>query len=262
MRPGGGLDHEVRAALLRLPQDQLVPRRVRFLHDAQANLVEATSRATRRHRRHERTLDDQQVDARIEAAGQRHGLVEHRGGSEPGLGHREQRGEFFDHVAASVAIAAAAGIRCSTYVAAPRVRGTAYSPAERAPPYSRPMFSRETQALMEAAVDAVIVIDHRGRMLAMNDATRRMFGYSSAELVGRDVSILMPEPHRSAHDGYMARYLETGAAKIIGIGREVTALRKDGSLIPVRLSVGRIPDESPPRFVGLLRDVSAEHEAR
>ena len=91
------------------------------------------------------------------------------------------------------------------------------------------MFSRETQALMEAAVDAIVVIDHRGRMLAVNDAARRMFGYRTDELLGENVSMLMPEPDRSAHDGYLARYLETGEAKIIGIGREVTAQRKDGT---------------------------------
>jgi len=123
------------------------------------------------------------------------------------------------------------------------------------------MFSRETQALMEAAVDAVVVIDHRGRMLAVNDAAGSMFGYPTLELLGENVSMLMPEADASAHDGYMERHLGTGEAKIIGIGREVRALRKDGSVFPVRLSVGRIVEATPPRFVGLLRDVTAEHEA-
>ncbi|HEU4780757.1 MAG TPA: PAS domain S-box protein [Steroidobacteraceae bacterium] len=123
------------------------------------------------------------------------------------------------------------------------------------------MFSRETQALMEAAIDAVIVIDHRGRMLAVNDSTSRMFGYRVDELLGENVSMLMPEPHRAGHDGYLASYLQTGVAKIIGIGREVTAKRGDGKPFPVRLSVGRIPESEPPRFVGLVRDATAEHEA-
>jgi two-component system sensor kinase FixL len=123
------------------------------------------------------------------------------------------------------------------------------------------MFSRESQALMEAAVDAVIVIDHRGRMLAVNDSTRRIFGYRTDELLGENVSMLMPEPDRAAHDGYLARYLQTGAARIIGVGREVVAQRSDGSLFPARLSVGRIPDSEPPRFVGLVRDTTSEHEA-
>jgi two-component system sensor kinase FixL len=123
------------------------------------------------------------------------------------------------------------------------------------------MFSRESQALMEAAVDAVIVIDHRGVMLAANDAVSRIFGYASAELLGQNVTMLMPEPDRSAHDVHLQRYLETGVAKIIGIGRDVLALRKDGTVFPARLSVGRIAESSPARFVGMLRDISAEQEA-
>jgi two-component system sensor kinase FixL len=123
------------------------------------------------------------------------------------------------------------------------------------------MFSQETHALMEATVDAVIVIDHRGRMTAVNGATQRLFGYGDPELVGPNVSMLMPEPDRRDHNGYLRHYLDTGRQKIIGIGREVMCQRKDGTLFPVRLSVGRVPDSTPPRFVGLLRDVTAEHLA-
>jgi two-component system sensor kinase FixL len=123
------------------------------------------------------------------------------------------------------------------------------------------MFSRETQALMEAAVDAIVVIDHRGCMQAVNDATCRTFGYRVDELLGQNVSLLMAEPDRSRHDDYLARHLATGHTRIIGIGREVGARRRDGSVFPVRLSVGRVPDSVPPRYVGLMRDVSAEHEA-
>lgn len=123
------------------------------------------------------------------------------------------------------------------------------------------MYSQETQALMEAAVDAVIVIDHRGQMGAVNQATLRLFGFSLDELLGQNVNLLMPEPDHSAHNGYMRRYLDTGEQRVIGAGREVMAQRKDGSLFPVRLSVGRVPGSTPPRFVGLLRDVSAEHQA-
>jgi two-component system sensor kinase FixL len=123
------------------------------------------------------------------------------------------------------------------------------------------MISKETQAFMEAAVDAVVVIDHRGKMTAVNTSTCRLFGYSLEELLGQNVSLLMPEPYRSAHNDYMRRYLDTGRAHIIGIGREVLAQRKNGTLFPTRLSVGRLPDCDPPRFVGMLRDVTAEHEA-
>ena len=123
------------------------------------------------------------------------------------------------------------------------------------------MFSKENQALMEAAVDAIIVIDHRGRITAINDATRRMFGYHTDELLGENVSRLMPEPDRSAHDGYLAAHLRTGRANIIGIGREVSALRRDGSVFPTRLAVGRITGSAPARFVGILRDITAERDA-
>jgi two-component system sensor kinase FixL len=123
------------------------------------------------------------------------------------------------------------------------------------------MFSRETQAIMDAAVDAVIVIDHRGRMLAVNDSTAKMFGYRVDEMLGENVSMLMTGPHRDEHDGYLARYLETGVARIIGIGREVIAARRDGTPFPARLSVGRVAESEPPRFVGMLREITAEREA-
>jgi two-component system, LuxR family, sensor kinase FixL len=123
------------------------------------------------------------------------------------------------------------------------------------------MFSRETLALMEAAVDAIVVIDDRGHIMAVNESVGRMFGHRTGELLGANVSLLMPESDRTRHDSYIERHLATGAAKIIGIGREVIAQRKDGSLFPVRLSVGRVPGVQPPRFVGLMRDVTAEHES-
>jgi two-component system sensor kinase FixL len=122
------------------------------------------------------------------------------------------------------------------------------------------MFSRETHALMEAAVDAIIVIDHEGRIMAMNDATRRLFGYPSSELLGENVHKLMPEPDRVAHDGHLRQYFASGVARIIGVGREVLASRKDGSVFPAHLSVGRIAG-TPPSFIGILRDVTAEHDA-
>jgi len=114
---------------------------------------------------------------------------------------------------------------------------------------------------MEAAVDAIVVIDHRGRVTAVNDATCRIFGYRSDELLGENVSKLMPEPERSEHDGHLARYLESGRGKIIGIGRNVRAQRKDGVIFPMHLAVGRVRDSQPPRFIGLLRDVTGEQAA-
>lgn len=121
-------------------------------------------------------------------------------------------------------------------------------------------------ALMEAIVDAIIVIDKKGAIREFNKAAITMFGYEPAEVIGKNVSILMPEPYQSAHNSYIRNYLQTANAKIIGIGREVQALRKDGSVFPIELAVGEVSDENPSRFVGIIRDISErkanEMEAR
>jgi len=121
--------------------------------------------------------------------------------------------------------------------------------------------SSELRALLDAAVDAVIVIDAAGHIETFNPAAERLFGYAAHEVIARNVSMLMPEPHRSAHDGYLERYLTTGEARIIGIGREVQAQRRDGSIFPAALSVGRVAGAEPPRFVGFVHDLSARAAA-
>jgi two-component system sensor kinase FixL len=123
------------------------------------------------------------------------------------------------------------------------------------------MPSSELQAVMDAAVDAVILIDHAGFVTAFNRSAERLFGYSSAEILGGNVQTLMPEPYHSAHDGYVGRYAATGIPHIIGVGREVEALRKDGTVFPAFLSVGRVADSDPARFVGFVRDVTTERLA-
>jgi two-component system sensor kinase FixL len=124
-----------------------------------------------------------------------------------------------------------------------------------------PLATSEFRALLDVAVDAVIIIDHRGIIEAFNRSAEKLFGYLGAEVLGTNVSRLMPEPHRGQHDGHLERYLRTGIPHIIGIGREVEACRKDGSLFPVSLAVGRIPDSDPPRFVGFLHDLTARRQA-
>lgn len=119
----------------------------------------------------------------------------------------------------------------------------------------------EFQAIMDAAVDGVVLVDHRGRIQAFNRAAERLFGYPAAEVLGANISILMPEPDRSAHDGYIARFLATRIPHIIGRGREVEARRKDGSLFPVFLSVGAVEGSEPPRFIGFLQDISFRRRA-
>jgi len=111
-------------------------------------------------------------------------------------------------------------------------------------------------AIIESAVDAIIVIDARGRIETFNPAAERLFGYRETEVVGRNITMLMPSPYREEHDGYLARYLATGNARIIGIGREVWALRRDGTVFPVHLSVGEMAVGSERKFTGIVHDLS------
>lgn len=117
------------------------------------------------------------------------------------------------------------------------------------------------RAIVETAVDAILVIDEGGVIQSANPATEALFGYDAESLVGRNVSILMPEPNRSAHDGYLSAYLRTGKRKIIGVGREVDGLRKDGSRVPIDLSVAEWRVEGRRFFTGLMRDITARRFA-
>lgn len=112
------------------------------------------------------------------------------------------------------------------------------------------------RAIIETTVDAVITIDVHGHIELFNQAAERIFGYAAAEVVGQNVSVLMPEPYRSEHDGYIQAYLETGRRRIIGIGREVTGRRKDGSTFPMDLAVSEVKLEGRTIFTGLVRDIS------
>ena len=120
----------------------------------------------------------------------------------------------------------------------------------------------EVRAIMDSAVDAIVTVDERGVIRSFNRAAERLFGYGAAEALGQPISLLMPEPHRSRHDQYIERYLATGEAHIIGIGREVEAERKDGSKVPVYLAVSEFRVAGERRFAGVLHDVSAELEVR
>lgn len=112
------------------------------------------------------------------------------------------------------------------------------------------------RSLMDNCVDALIVINEDGSVLDFNLAAEQIFQYPAAEIIGHNVSELMPEPYRSGHDGYLRNYLTTGDAKIIGIGREVVGQRKDGTTFPMDLSVGEMPDGGTRNFIGIVRDIS------
>jgi two-component system sensor kinase FixL len=115
---------------------------------------------------------------------------------------------------------------------------------------------QQIQALMDAAVDAVVLIDHSGRIEAVNRTLERLFGWPADQLRGANISQLMPEPDRSAHDQYIARYLRSSLPHIIGTGRNVQALRRDGSTFPAHLSVGRVAGAGPTQFIGFIRDLT------
>jgi two-component system, LuxR family, sensor kinase FixL len=112
------------------------------------------------------------------------------------------------------------------------------------------------KAVIDSAVDGIIVIDAHGHVEAFNPGAERLFGYSADEVLGRNVNMLMPNPYREEHDTYLARYHATGRAKIIGIGREVQGLRKDGTTFPLHLSVGQITVNGERKFSGILHDLT------
>ena len=112
------------------------------------------------------------------------------------------------------------------------------------------------RAVIDSAVDGIVVIDSHGRVESFNPGAERLFGYTALEVVGQNVDMLMPSPYHEEHDTYLSRYLASGRAKIIGIGREVQGLRKDGTRFPLHLSVGQIIIQGERKFTGILHDLS------
>jgi PAS domain S-box-containing protein len=117
------------------------------------------------------------------------------------------------------------------------------------------------RALIEGAIDGIITINEKGIMDSVNPATTKLFRYEQEELIGQNISLLMPEPYRSKHDDYILNYLRTGTKKIIGIGREVPGMRKDGTLFPFRLSVTEIFVGNKRSFMGMVHDLTSQKAA-
>lgn len=117
------------------------------------------------------------------------------------------------------------------------------------------------QAMFEFAIDGIIVINHRGIIEEINPAAVKLFGYSTEEVIGRNVSMLMSNPHRDAHDGYINRYQETRKARIIGIGREVEGLKKDGTHFPFSLGVVEVKLQDRIIYTGFVHDLSTQKSA-
>ncbi len=118
-----------------------------------------------------------------------------------------------------------------------------------------------TRAVFESVVDAIITIDEKGAIEAVNPAALKLFGYGMEELAGKNVRMLMPNPDRDSHDSYLMNYLTTGEKKIIGIGREVTGLRKNGTTFPMELAVSEASQGDRRVFTGIVRDISERKQA-
>jgi PAS domain S-box-containing protein len=116
--------------------------------------------------------------------------------------------------------------------------------------------AQRLKAVVDTAVDGVILIDARGKVMMFNPACEALFGYGAAEVIGRNVKMLMPAPFRGEHDRYLSNYLTTRVPKIIGIGREVSGRRKDGTTFPMDLSVGEAMQDDGPVFVGIIHDLT------
>lgn len=116
-------------------------------------------------------------------------------------------------------------------------------------------------AILDAAVDGIVIISDKGIIQSFNPAAEKIFGYSQQEVTGQRVNILMPEPHRSNHDRYIQSYLDTGQRKVIGTGRETTARRKDGTTFPVELTISEIELRGQRIFTGIVKDISSRHRS-
>lgn len=116
------------------------------------------------------------------------------------------------------------------------------------------------RALLNTAADAIVTINMHGIITGVNPATTEMFGYTEDEMMGQNVGLLMPEPYRVEHDGYIQAYLKTGVPSIIGTRRELTAVRKDGSVFPIELSISEFHDGMGPMFTGIIHDISRRRE--
>jgi two-component system, LuxR family, sensor kinase FixL len=118
------------------------------------------------------------------------------------------------------------------------------------------------QSILDTVPDALIVIDQHGIMLSFSATAEKVFGFSAAEVTGRNVSMLMPSPHRELHDSYIERYLESGERRIIGTGRVVVGLRKDGSTFPMELAVGEVHQAARHLFIGFVRDLTERQQTQ
>ena len=115
-------------------------------------------------------------------------------------------------------------------------------------------------SVLETAIDAIIIINEKGQILLLNESAAKIFGYDKDELLLQNINVLTPEPHHSQHDQYIQNHIQTGIKKIIGIGREVMGVNKNGSQFPVRLAVSKFMVDEQIYFTGVIHDLTTQKE--
>ena len=151
-------------------------------------------------------------------------------------------------------------LRCVNYLIAGVVVGKLVESLDRAVS-SKNELEGNLSVVVESVLDGLITIDASGTILSFNAAAEQMFGYERSEVIGRNVSLLMPDPYHAEHDGYLRRFEETGDAHVIGIGREAAGRRKDGSMFPLDLAVSETVVDTERVFVGIVRDITERKQA-
>ncbi|WP_181706309.1 two-component system sensor histidine kinase NtrB [Chthonobacter rhizosphaerae] len=127
-------------------------------------------------------------------------------------------------------------------------------------PDRSPVSEARFASVLDTAADGIVVIDERGVILAFNKSCERLFGYTAEEAIGQNVKIIMPPSYAVEHDRYISHYRRTGERRIIGIGREVAGMHRDGTIFPVELSVGEAPTTEGRQFIGILRDLRSRKQ--
>ena len=154
---------------------------------------------------------------------------------------------------------AVSGLTWALNLIRPRAKDTGQQEKLRATQAALDASEARASAILRTAVDGIITIDERGIINSANPAAEKLFGYPADEMIGRNVSMLMPNPYHDAHDSYIANYVRTGQRKIIGIGREVVGLRKNGTVFPMHLAVSEMWAHGRRMFTGIVHDLT-EHK--